>query len=142
MVNPVQVTFDAHDPPTLARFWASALGYVDNPPPPGFDSWEDFVEAQGSGPGALDQYAAVIDPDGAGPRLFFQKVPERKTVKNRVHLDVIAPGAGVDDDRHPAIEAFAARLVEAGASRVAAHEQWGQPWVVLQDPEGNEFCVV
>jgi hypothetical protein len=142
MATSVQISFDAADPPALARFWALALGYVDNPPPPGFDRWEDFAEAQGMGPEAMERYAAVIDPDGVGPRLFFQQVPEGKTAKNRVHLDVVAPGPGLEDDRHAAIDALVERLVEAGATRLAAHEEMGQSWVVLQDPEGNEFCVV
>ena len=85
-VRQVQVTFDCGDPRAVAEFWKAALGYVDPPVPPGFDTWEAFdaslpVERQGS-------TWACQDPEGVGPRLFFQRVPEGKTVKNRLHLDV------------------------------------------------------
>jgi hypothetical protein len=141
MANDVQITFDAAEPATLAGFWARAMGYRPEPPPPDFDSWDAFADAQGMPPEARGDFAAVIDPDGGGPRLFFQRVPEPKSAKNRVHLDVVAPG-GEGEDRRAAIEAHVADLVAAGASRLAEHEQFGQWWVVLADPEGNEFCVV
>lgn len=142
MANDVQISFDAANPPALARFWALALGYVEEPPPPGFDSWEAFARSQGMGPEALERYGAIVDPTGSGPRLFFQQVPEPKAAKNRVHLDVVAPRDSEDDDPGAAIDAHVQRLLEAGATRVADHEELGQSWVVLQDPEGNEFCVV
>jgi hypothetical protein len=84
----------------------------------------------------------VVDPDGAGPRLFFQQVPEDKVVKNRVHLDINA-AEGVTDpaERHRVIDAEVTRLTEAGASVVHEMEERGEFWVVMQDPEGNEFCV-
>ena len=142
MATKVHISFDASDPPALARFWALALGYVEEPPPPGFDTWEAFAESHGMGPEAVERYGAVIDPDGAGPRLLFQMVPEGKAAKNRVHLDVVAPGASEGQDHEADIEAHAERLVQAGATRIARHEEFGKAWVVLQDPEGNEFCLV
>jgi hypothetical protein len=142
MAQRLQVSFDAADPPRLAKFWVEALGYVEEPPPPGFDTWEAFAASHGLGPESVEQYAALIDPDSKGPRLFFQRVPEDKRAKNRVHLDVSAPEAEGTPDRRAAVDAFAERLIRLGATRVADHDQFGQHWVVLQDPEGNEFCVV
>ena len=85
-VKQIQVTFDCAEPERVARFWCEVLGYVVPPPPEGFATWDDFDRAlppehQGSA-------FACIDPSGAGPRLFFQRVPEGKVVKNRLHLDV------------------------------------------------------
>ena len=101
MSRTIQVTFDAHDPETLSRFWAAAMGYV-NPPPPGrevapgqdvFDAWHDFLREVGVPESQWNSASAAQDPDGDGPRLFFQQVPEGKTAKNRVHLDLrAAPG--------------------------------------------------
>jgi catechol 2,3-dioxygenase-like lactoylglutathione lyase family enzyme len=66
-----------------------------------------------------------------GPRLAFQQVPEAKTVKNRLHLDLVA------EDR----EALVARVLELGGTRLADHEMGGFHWTVMGDPEGNEFCI-
>lgn len=142
MAHGFQVTFDARDPAALARFWAIALGYERQPPPPGFDSWEAFAEARGIPADRWGDYDALVDPDGRGPRLFFQRVPEGKTAKNRVHLDVDA-GAGIADEseRHAAIEAHAARLEDAGGRMVGRFDEPTGWWIVMQDPEGNEFCV-
>jgi hypothetical protein len=129
----IQVTFDCADPARLAAFWASALGYVIQPPPEGFDSWPAFLTAIGVPESEWDTRSACVDPAGAGPRLFFQKVPEPKTAKNRVHLDV---NAGRDR-----VDAEAERLVAEGATRVREVEEMGERWLVMADPEGNEFCL-
>lgn len=131
MAHGLQLTFDAADPPALASFWALALGYVEQPPPPGFDSWEAFAAANGIPEESMGDYGAVIDPDGIGPRLLFLKVPEPKTAKNRMHMDVLVA------DR----EAHVALLVEAGASVMDTRSELGSEWTVMEDPEGNVFCV-
>jgi hypothetical protein len=119
----VQVTIDATEPAALAEFWALALGYRPVGPP---------------GP----QWARLADPDGTGPRLFFQRVPEAKRGKNRVHLDVHASAAASDrDDAVRMIRAHAEVLVAAGARLVEERDEPDQFWIVMQDPEGNEFCV-
>ena len=133
-----QVSFDAHDAPALARFWALALGYVEQPPPQGFDTWEAFADEMQLPLDQRDRFGAVVDPDGDGPRLLFQKVPEGKTAKNRVHLDVNAGGATHDWD---AVTAHVERLLDAGATKVAERQDEMSRWVVMLDPEGNEFCV-
>ncbi|WP_069166857.1 VOC family protein [Nocardia altamirensis] len=140
-VRQVQVTFDCADPERVARFWCEVLGYVVPPPPKGFASWEEFdralpPEQQGSA-------FACVDPTGVGPRLFFQRVPEGKVVKNRVHLDVRVGTGLVGDERLATLEAECARLVELGAVRfqLLAADGINESCIVMQDVEGNEFCL-
>ena len=139
----LQVVFDAADPPKLAAFWGEAIGYVEEDPPDGFESWEAWAAANDLPREDWDRYASRVDPDGAGPRLFFQRVPEPKTAKNRVHLDLdVSGGRGTPiEDRRRRVADAVDRAVAAGATRVKAYDEAGQHWVVLQDPEGNEFCL-
>ncbi|CCH18203.1 conserved hypothetical protein [Micromonospora lupini str. Lupac 08] len=144
MAREVQVTFDAADPASLAAFWADVLGYELQGPPGDFDSWDAALDAMGVPPERRNDASAVVDPKGAGPRLFFQRVPEGKQAKNRVHLDVRAAPGLTGDDRMAALEAEAERLVALGATRLARHEPappLGAGHLVLADPEGNEFCL-
>jgi catechol 2,3-dioxygenase-like lactoylglutathione lyase family enzyme len=128
----------------LAAFWAEALGYHLQDPPEGFESWEEALEAMGVPPESRNDASAVLDPDGSRPRLFFQRVPERKQVKNRVHLDVRAAPGLEGDARMAALEAEAERLVSLGATRLQRYEPappLGAGHIVMADPEGNEFCL-
>lgn len=135
-----QVTFDAADPAGLADFWAVALGYQRQPPPAGFGSWAEFAERISLPRERWDDMAAVVDPDGVRPRLLFQRVPEGKTAKNRVHLDVNVGGEH-DDARWDRVLVHVGTLVAAGAAVLGEqHDQTGR-CMVLRDPEGNEFCV-
>jgi Glyoxalase-like domain len=142
---PVQVVIDCADPAALAPFWAAALGYVVQPPPEGFESWHAFLASIGVPESEWNSRSAVVDPDGDGPRVFFQRVPEPKTVKNRVHLDINAGGpVGTDpDERARRMSAKVDQLVGLGATvqREMRVEEMSEHWFVLQDPEGNEFCV-
>ncbi|WP_341361043.1 VOC family protein [Georgenia sp. M64] len=143
MAATVQITFDAHDPGTLAQFWAQVLGYELDPPPPGFATWDEALEAWGVPPERRNDRSALSDPEGAGPRLFFQRVPEGKTAKNRVHLDVRAAPGLTGEERMAVLEARCADLVAIGARRVTRFEPDAMDagWIVMQDPEGNEFCL-
>ena len=143
MAIKLQVVFDAADPPKLAAFWGEAIGYVEEDPPDGFDSWEAWAVANDLPREDWDNYDSRVDPDGAGPRLFFQRVPEPKTAKNRVHLDLdVSGGRGTPiEDRRRRVADAVERAVAAGATRVKDYDEAGQHWVVLQDPEGNEFCL-
>jgi len=152
MSRTIQVTFDAHDPAALSTFWRDVLGYV-HPAPPGVDlpegadplaAWDEFLDRLGVPEGDRNSRSAVEDPDGVGPRLFFQQVPEGKTVKNRVHLDVRAAPGLQGEERMAALEAECDRLVKLGATRV--HRAEPEPpmsfgHIVMTDPEGNEFCL-
>lgn len=142
MTRTVQVTFDCADPRYLSEFWCEVLGYVIPPPPPGFDSWDAFRETL---PEHLRNSASACeDPESNGPRVFFQRVPEGKSAKNRVHLDVRAAPGLQGEERMGALEAECDRLVGLGATRVERHEPsppMAAGHIVMQDPEGNEFCL-
>jgi hypothetical protein len=137
-----QVTLDCADPHTLADWWAETLGWKTEP------SDEAFIRRMVAEGYAADgdtkvhngvlvwrAGAAIRHPDGRGraPRLLFQLVPEQKTVKNRMHLDV---RIGTDD-----VEATVGTLVGRGAKYLHEGRQGPHTWVTLADPEGNEFCV-
>jgi hypothetical protein len=140
-VKQFQVTFDCAAPERVARFWCEVLGYVVPPPPEGFATWGDFDRALP--PEHQGSWFACIDPSGAGPRLFFQRVPEGKVVKNRLHLDVRVGTGLVGEQRLAALEAECARLVALGAVRVRLlpADDDNESCLVMQDIEGNEFCL-
>lgn len=140
-IKQFQVTFDCAEPERVARFWCEVLGYVVPPPPEGFATWDDFdrslpAERQGAA-------FACGDPSGVGPRLYFQRVPEGKVVKNRVHLDVRAGTGLVGEERLATLEAECARLVALGATcvRVLLADDYDESCILMQDIEGNEFCL-
>ena len=143
MTTTVQITFDCHDPDALARFWAALLGYELDPPPPGYDSWEAWLRDQGIPESDWNSASAVSDPDGRGPRIFFQRVPEQKVSKNRVHLDVNAggPRGTPEAERREAVDGAVERAISLGATRIRLVEERGERHYVMQDPEGNEFCL-
>ncbi len=117
---------DAADPHLLARFWAQALGYVLEP---GYD------EPDG---------ASIVDPDGVGPAIGWLRVPEGKTAKNRLHIDIRVAGEPPWDmaEREVRIREKAAELEAAGATRVREESYDGTlGHITMLDPEGNEFCV-
>ena len=148
----IQVTFDAHDPRRLSLFWKEVLGYV-HPGPPGFDpaadgdpleAWDGFLDEIGVPESERNAVSALEDPDGDGPRLFFQQVPEEKVAKNRVHLDVRAAPGLEGEARMAALEEECERLLSLGGSRVRRHEPeppMSGGFIVMTDPEGNEFCL-
>jgi len=139
-----QVVFDANDPQRLAAFWAKALHYEFQLPPPEFESWDEFADKMGIPEEDRDKLVAIVPKGPAGNRVLFQKVPEGKTSKNRVHIDVPS-GAERNApklERLAAIEAKVAELVEAGGAEHESHSEFGAVWTVMTDPEGNEFCVV
>ncbi|MEU5093471.1 VOC family protein [Streptomyces sp. NPDC020996] len=138
-IRQVQVTFDCADPERVARFWCEVLGYVVSPPPTGFATWADFNRSRF--PEDEGSWFACGDPSGVGPRLFFQRVPEGKVVKNRVHLDVRVGTGLVGDERLAALEAECARLLPLGAVRVRLLYDGTDSCMVMQDIEGNEFCL-
>jgi len=141
-----QLVIDCTSPGLLARFWAEALRYVIAPPPPGHDSWEDFYRSIGVPEGEVgDGPDRIEDPHGEGPSIWFQVVPERKSIKNRLHIDVDAGGGRTVPltTRRERVEAEASRLVTLGATRVRTHSSDGLDHyaVAMSDPEGNEFDV-
>ena len=139
MALDIQVTFDVHDLEVMSRFWALALDYEEELPPRGYSSWDDFAERNQIPPQLWR--AAVVDPERKRPRLFFQPVPEGKTAKNRVHLDIRASAGVEGKDGRERARRHAQRLVEAGATVLHENEEPIGWCIVMTDPEGNEFCV-
>lgn len=144
-----QVTVDCSDPERLARFWAEALGYVIEDPPSGFATWRAYwlsvgVPEDELGDGECSD--SIVDPDRAGPRIWFQQVPEGKSVKNRMHFDIeVGGGRSVPlVTRRARVDAMADRLVAAGVTRLPprAESLVDHYAVAMVDPEGNEFDVV
>ncbi|WP_347813883.1 VOC family protein [Allobranchiibius sp. GilTou38] len=121
------------------------LGYQLQPPPQGFDSWDAALEAFGVPPQERNARSAILPLEGSGPRIFSQRVPESKAVKNRVHLDVRAAPGAEGDARMTALEAEATRVQALGAVRL--HRVEPDPatmetgFITMGDPEGNEFCL-
>jgi hypothetical protein len=141
LVKQVQVTFDCAEPERVAQFWCEVLGYVVPPPPEGFATWDEFDRALP--PEHQGSTFACVDPAGVGPRLFFQRVPEAKVVKNRVHLDVRVGTGLVGAERLATLEAEAVRLVALGAvrERLLPADDVDESCIVMRDIEGNEFCL-
>jgi hypothetical protein len=143
MVVPIQVTFDCADPDRLAHFWADLLGYQLDPPPEGYDSWDAWLIEQGIPESEWNSASAVSDPEEHGPRIFFQRVPEPKESKNRVHLDVNVggPRGTPADERRTAVDAAVERAIGLGAKKVRLVDERGERHYVMNDIEGNEFCL-
>ena len=124
MAKPLQVALDCSDPATLAEFWASALEY-------------EVVRVSEDG-----ERAFVGDPQGKGPTLLLHRVPEPKLVKNRMHLDVyVSPWGSPPAEAKPIVDAEAQRLRALGATELQTFEKPDDYFVVMTDPEGNEFCI-
>ncbi|EOM76619.1 VOC family protein [Rhodococcus rhodnii] len=134
------VTFDCAKPALLAAFWCEVLGYVVPPVPDGFSSWEDYHDSL---PPEDEIYFSCTDPSGVGPRVLFQRVPEGKVAKNRVHLDVRVGKGLVGDERLAVLEAECARLSALGATHVLTQraDDENESCITMQDIEGNEFCL-
>jgi hypothetical protein len=139
-VKQIQITFDCTEPERVGRFWSEVLGYVV-PPPDGSSSWESFERTLA--PQDRGSSFACVDPLGTGPRLYFQRVPEGKVVKNRLHLDVRVGTGLVAGERLAVLEAECARLIALGAVRVRLlpADDDNESCLVMQDVEGNEFCL-
>ena len=143
MATPIQVVFDCADPAVVAQFWAEALGYELQGPPRPTAAWLAWQVEQGVAEEHRNDASAIIDPDGNGPRIYFQRVPEPKTVKNRLHIDINASGpAGTPPaERRARVDNTVERLTSLGATLVTARADYGEYYVTMLDPEGNEFDV-
>ena len=148
-----QLVIDCKAPDLLARFWAAALGYVFEPPPKGFDTWDDWRRDVGFPDDELGIGAdSIIDPRGEGPRIWFRVGPDAKVVKNRLHFDIHASTGGPYlssvrkipiEVRTERVDAEAKRLVGLGATITGALTAEGLDHyaVGMKDPEGNEFDI-
>lgn len=140
MTYEFQVTVDCAAPHTLADWWADLLGWQVEPSDEAFirrmiaeGHASDEQTATHKGSLVWKEGAAIVHPDGSGRRILFQLVPEAKTVKNRLHLDVRV-GADKVEPELERLTGLGARFLHRG--RVGPHV-----WVTVADPEGNEFCL-
>jgi len=146
-----QLVIDCQDPEPLARFWAAALGYVLEPPPEGFATWDDWRRDSGLADSVGLGADSIVDPRGAGPRIWFHRLPDAKVVKNRLHLDIhVSGGRGPGQNRTVPlairaqhVDAEARRLADLGATITGALTADGLDHyaVGMKDPEGNEFDI-
>ncbi|MGZ4447707.1 MAG: VOC family protein [Nocardioides sp.] len=147
-----QLTIDAHDPGRMVEFWAPALGYEPLPPPEPHATWNAYYLALGVPEDELDPDGdgqdRIWDPTGEGPRIWFQPVPEHKSVKNRLHLDLYPTRRDpslTPERRRELVDAAVDELVALGAtvrSRNTGEDLSVDYYAVgMFDPEGNEFCV-
>jgi hypothetical protein len=151
MSTPFQLVFDCNDPELLARFWASALGYVLEPPPEGFATWDDWRRDIGLPESELGIGTdSIVDAGGNGPRFWFRVESDAKVVKNRLHLDIHVSGGRSVVDRTASlairvqrVDAEATRLTNLGATCTGALSADGLDHYAMgmQDPEGNEFDI-
>lgn len=143
---PLGLTFDCANARRQAEFWCLALGYVPSPPPTGWTTWEQWARDHEVPESEGDDGASICPPPGfTGPYVSFLVVPEHKTAKNRIHLDLKVSGGRhvAPEVRTRLIRAKVAELLAAGASQQGEHLMGGNlDHVVLLDPEANEFCVV
>lgn len=151
MAATIQLTFDALSPKVLGFFWLEVLGYAVDPPPGGelgdphetWDAWVKLLTDSGR-PELVDSAFVLVDPEGKGPRIFIQRVAETKTAKNRLHIDVRSAVGLEGDQRMARLEEEASRLVGLGATRLHRFEPnppTSDGFIVMADPEGNEFCL-
>jgi hypothetical protein len=136
----VDLTMDAADPESLAEFWKAAVGYVDEPPPAPFSDRREWLRSFGEEITDDEPIGAawLVDPSGIAPRLSILPVPEPKTAKNRLHLDLRVTAGTPSEQRGAVVQAEVERLVAAGARVLWSMDDHH---VTMADPEGNEFCV-
>jgi hypothetical protein len=129
----------------MAEFWSEALGYIEQPPPSGFETWDEFADSVGIPELQRNDLNAVVDPDGVGPRILFERWDAGEPNK-RVHIDLnVIAGTGsslTPEERQSKLEEERARLEELGATfHRTASGMAGETWIEMFDPEGNWFCV-
>lgn len=141
----MQFVIACEDPGRLAEFWAGALGYVLQPPPEGFESWEEFADTMEIPEERRNDISAVVDPDGNGPRILFERW-ETGPANKRTHIDINAVGGEgaelTDEERRARLAEERERLEALGAT--FEREATGiasEIWIEMYDPEGNWFCV-
>lgn len=147
----LNIVFDCADPDEVSRFWLVALEGYDYPgsdpdgppgsPPAGFATWEAWADSMRIPEDQRYGVRTIIDTVGHRPDIFFIAVPEGKQVKNRVHLDIKATRDVTPADRQAHQDAEAERLIAAGAGLVGRIKDGDSSHLVLQDVEGNEFCI-
>lgn len=138
MLTRIELTLDCADPETLAEIWKTAAGYVDDPAPPPFSTREEWLaQFDAEDDDGMDA-AWLHDPTGVAPRLCLLQVPEAKTAKNRLHLDLRVSGDSTPEQKWSRVIDEVTRLRAAGAAEL---QEFVGHHVIMANPEGNEFCV-
>lgn len=142
-----QITIDCSDPDVMARFWAAALPDYDlQAPPEGHESWRGYWLSVGVPEDELGDGTDRIESSTGGPQIWFQQVPEKKSLKNRLHFDLLVGGGRSQsiDERKRRVRAEAGRLAGLGATVISESdaEEFDHFFIAMRDPEGNEFDVV
>jgi len=141
----VQIVYDCADPQRLSEFYAAALGYKLQDPPEGFTTWGAFLASIGVPEEEWNDGSAVVDPEGKGPRFYFQKMDTPKPGKNRLHIDMNASGGRTvpEAERRRRIDAEVGRILAlgSGAGKMSESDDANWYFVTMLDPEGNEFDV-
>lgn len=139
----LQIVFDSKDPSSLSKFYAEALHYKLQDPPSGFESWDAFLRAKGIPEEELDNASAIVDPEGKGPRIYFQQMDTQKLGKNRLHIDINASeGLSMPlAKRKEQVNSEVERILLLGARKQQELSEMEEYCVVMLDPEGNEFCI-
>ena len=142
MTHSIQIVIACEDPAALSRFWAAALDYIVQPPPEGFETWDQFADSIGIPEEMRNDFGAVVDPNGVGPRILFERYDGGEP-NQRVHFDMNVIDAPVGEDERKAILAQErGRLESLGATfKREATGVAGEYWIEMFDPEGNWFCV-
>jgi hypothetical protein len=139
-VSGLQIVFAAKDPRRVAEFWRAALGYQSEPPPEGFETWDDFLRANNLPPDTGDDIDSGIDPTGVGPRILVER--DEPHPRGAVHLDINASTRGMSlAEKRSRVDATVERLESIGATKGRVVDREGEYWVEMTDPEGNWFCV-
>jgi hypothetical protein len=140
----LHVVFDSADPDRVSKFWMTALPGYDfpQPPPEGFETWEQWADANSIPLDQRNQARTLVDTVGNRPTIFFNQVSESKSGKNRLHLDIKVAEGLSGDQRRTRIEFETDRLLAAGAEIVKRVDDGDGFWTVMRDVEGNEFCVI
>jgi hypothetical protein len=143
-----QITIDCANPSALVPFWAEVLGYIPRPAPDGFDTWNDWYLSVGVPEEELDLSGdgtdRLEDPNGRKPNIWFQVVPERKGIKNRIHFDIYVSGGRTVplEQRKERVDRRVDELAALGGTVAQPGDvSAGHYFVIMYDPEGNEFCV-
>jgi hypothetical protein len=147
MTQRFQITIDCNDPDVMTRFWAEALpDYSLQPPPQGHDTWREYWLSVGVPEEELGEGTDRLESSTGGPQIWFQHVPETKSMKNRMHFDLLVGGGRVVpiSERRERVRAEAERLEAFGASVVLESDtpEFDHFFIAMRDPEGNEFDVV
>jgi Glyoxalase-like domain len=136
----LQIVFAAKEPHKVAAFWQAALGYAAEPPPPPFETWDEFLKANNLPPDTGDDIDSAIDPEGVQPRILVER--DSPEPRGAVHLDVNVNTRDTPiAERRARVDDAVERFKGLGATQQRVVDRDGSYFIEMTDPEGNWFCV-